>query len=269
MREYVAVFDRGYPSREFVREMVGNKRDFVMRMIAGRDAGWLEVRAFLRSGQRDQIVTMDVGEDPQHPGTRVLGLIRLIRKSFRSGRPLSHQKPETTVIATSLLDPDITAQDIVDVYSNRWSIETIHKELKMLCAMEDWHTTNPVLIEQEIATIMVWQALAAMIQIQVQNAIAQSRSNPWNLPKRALAVRTMIMSAVAALLEHAQAGLSRQTAEAILMERIALMVKWAQKRRPGRSRRRHRIRPWVGSASERCTMGIIHAIASPAGRLAA
>lgn len=242
--EYIAVFDRGYPSREFVREMTVNMRDFVMRMIAGKDAGWLEVRTFLRSGKRDQIVTMDLGEDPQRPGVRVLGRIRLIRKSFRRGRPMSHQKPETSVIATSLLDPTITDQDIVDVYSNRWGIETVHKELKMLCAMEDWHTTNPALIEQEIATIMIWQALAAMIQIQVQDAIARARSNPWNHPKRALAVRTMVMSAVAALLEHTQARLPRQAAVAILEERIALMVKWAQKRRPGRSSRRHRIRPW-------------------------
>jgi hypothetical protein len=242
--EYIAVFDRGYPSREFVREMVVKKRDFVMRMIAGTDAGWLEVRAFLRSRKRDQIVTMDLGEDPQHPGVRVLGRIRLIRKPFRQGRPKSHQKPETSVIATSLLEPEITTNDIVDVYSNRWSIETIHKELKMLCAMEDWHTTNPALIQQEIATIMIWQALAAMIQIQVQDAIAQKCTNAWNCPKRALAVRTMVMSAVAALVEHAQAGRSKQAALVILEERIVLMVKWAQKRRPGRSRRRHRIRPW-------------------------
>jgi hypothetical protein len=190
--EYIAVYDRGYPSRDFVREMTVKKRDFVMRMIAGTDAGWLEVRTFLRSGKRDQIVTMDLGEDPQHPGVRVLGRIRLIRKSFRKGRPKSHQKPETSVIATSLLEPEITAKDIVDVYSNRWSIETIHKELKMLCAMEDWHTTNPALLQQEIATIMIWQALAAMIQIQVQDAIAQRSSNAWNCPKRALAVRTMV-----------------------------------------------------------------------------
>jgi len=242
--EYIAVFDRGYPSREFVMEMTVSKRDFVMRMIAGKNAGWLEVRAFLRSGKRDQIVTMDLGEDPQHPGVRVQGRIRLIRKPFRQGRPKSHQNPETSVIATSLLDPAITANDIVDVYSNRWGIETVHKELKMLCAMEDWHTTNPALIEQEIATIMIWQALAAMIQIQAQEAIARTRSNSWNHPKRALAVRTMVMSAVAALLEHAQASRCKEAAMAILEERVALMAKWAQKRRPGRSSRRHRIRPW-------------------------
>ena len=242
--EYIAVFDRGYPSRDFIREMVASKRDFVMRMIAGKEAGWLDVRAFLRSGKRDQIVTMDLGEDPLRPGQRVRCRIRLIRKPFRQGRPKSHQKPETSVIATSLLDAAFTKQDLVDVYSNRWGIETIHKELKMLCAMEDWHTTNPTLIEQEIATIMIWQALAAMIQIQAQDAIARSRANAWNHPQRSLAIRTMVMSAVTALLEHAQAGLPNQAAIEILEERIALMVKWAQKRRPGRSSRRHRIRPW-------------------------
>lgn len=239
----IAVFDRGYPSRAFLRDMMLDGRDFVIRMIASESAGWKEVQAFFRSGERERIVIMDLGPHPKHSDQRVLRAIRLIRRPFRIGRPMSHQKPETWVIATSLVDPAYTTEDLIEVYHQRWSIETIHKELKILCAVETWHTTNPDLIEQEIAAIMIWQSLAAAVQILAQKTLDQRQSNPWNLPTRALAVRTMVMSAVAELLSHAQQGRARSSAMTLLKRHVALMADWAQKRRPGRSRARVCIRP--------------------------
>lgn len=239
----ICVFDRAYPSRAFFREMVLQKRDFVIRMISSASAGWREVQDFFRSNERERIVIMDLGEDPLRPGQHVLRPIRLIRKPFRVGRPMSHQCAETWVIATSLVDPAYTTPDLIEVYHQRWSIETIHKELKILCAVENWHTNNVDLIEQEIAAVMIWQALAAVIQIQVQNTLAKRKANDWNLPHRKLAVRTMVMAAVHDLLRHAQKGRARSSAAAILKRHVALMADWAQKRRPGRSRPRKRIRP--------------------------
>ena len=241
--ETIAVFDRGYPSRAFLRDMALEKRDFVIRMIASESAGWNEVQAFFRSHERERIVIMDLGENPRHPGQRVLHPIRLIRKPFRVGRPMAHQSAETWVIATSLVDPVYTTPDIIEVYHQRWSIETIHKELKILCAVENWHTTNVDLIEQEIAAVMIWQALAAVVQIQVQNTLAKRQPNGWNLPQRKLAVRTMVMATVNELLQHAQRKRPRSTAEKYLQQQVTLMADWAQKRRPGRSRPRVRIRP--------------------------
>jgi len=238
----IAVFDRGYPSRAFLRDMAVDNRDFVIRMIASESAGWSEVQAFFRSGERERIVIMDLGPHPTAPGVRVLRPIRLIRRPFRQGRPMSHQRPETWVIATSLVDPSYTAEDLITVYHQRWSIETIHKELKILCAIEGWHTTNPALIEQEIAAIMIWQSLAAAVQLLVQNTLARRTANPWNLPTRTLAVRTMVMSAVVELLHHAQQGRARSTATTLLKRHVTLMADWAQRRRPGRSRARVRIR---------------------------
>lgn len=239
----IAVFDRGYPSRAFVRDMMLADRDFVMRMIASEASGWSEVQAFYRSKERERIVIMDLGQDPLRPGMRVLRAVRLIRRPFRRGRPQSHQRPETWVIATSLVDPAYRTEDLIEVYHQRWTIETIHKELKVLCAVETWHTTNPDLIEQEIAAIMIWQSLAAAVQIQVQNSLDKRCANPWNKPTRALAVRTMVMSAVHELLTHAYLGKARSTAKTLLARHVALMADWAQRRRPGRSRPRKRIRP--------------------------
>jgi hypothetical protein len=246
----IAVFDRGYPSRAFLRDMALERRDFVIRMIASESAGWSEVQAFFRSGERERIVIMDLGPHPEHPGQRVLRAIRLIRRPFRPGRPKSHQSPETWVIATSLVDPTYTTEDLIEVYHQRWSIETIHKELKVLCAVETWHTSNPDLIEQEIAAIMIWQSLAAAIQIQVQNTLNRRRANPWNLPDRALAVRTMVMSAVAELLDHARQGRARSSARTLLKRHVDLMADWAQKRRPGRSTARVCKRPHGRSKSQ-------------------
>lgn len=241
--EAIAVFDRGYPSRAFVQEMLLAGRDFVMRMIAQKAAGWKEVRAFLRSGKQEAIVALDLGPDPRQPGKKILGMIRLIRRAFRVGKPMKHQKPETWVIATSLTAPTYSREDLIDVYQQRWGIETIHRELKTLCAVETWHTANPVLIEQEIAAIMIWQALAAAVQIQVQTTLHRRRNDVWNTPTKALAVRTMVMAAVSEVLAHACHGRARSTAERILARQVALMADWAQKRRPGRSRPRVRIRP--------------------------
>lgn len=52
------------------------------------------------------------------------------------------KKYDNWVIATSLVDLAYTTEELIKVYHQRWSIETIHKELKILCTVETWHTKN-------------------------------------------------------------------------------------------------------------------------------
>jgi hypothetical protein len=241
----IAIFDRGYPSYAFLQTLVLEQRDFVIRMIASEVNSWPAVHEFLRSGKLEQIVEIDLGAHPQKPGERVVVKIRLIRKAFRRGRPKAHQHPETTVIATSLIDTEAYPRDeLLAIYANRWGIETIHKELKVLCAMENWHTSDPELLRQEIAIIMIWQTMAAIVQHQAQQHIAQQQDNPWNHPKRKLALRTATFVAVAELLQIANQGRSCTTWQKHLRRQIRLLVTYAQKRRPGRSRARVRKRPF-------------------------
>ena len=49
---------------------------------------------------------------------------------------------------TTLVDPEISDQRILDLYHGRWGIETIHREMKSIAQVERWHGKTKTLIDR-------------------------------------------------------------------------------------------------------------------------
>jgi len=105
---------------EFLTRMRGNGKPKLLRWL-GRDDGLYEIRANQRYWKR---------KDPTVPETMVVRIVGVQWPGFRPVR-----------LVTSLLDAETFAHaDLIDLYHDRWHIETFFRELAGDLHVEHWHT---------------------------------------------------------------------------------------------------------------------------------
>ena len=237
----ICVFDRGFPSRDFFAAILDARRHFVARMVCSEAAAWAEVAAFLASGKRDAIVPVWVGSGAQRQQVR----LRLVLRAFNRGRPRKHQKRETMVIITSLIDAPLSARDLCRLYGERWGIETIYRELKAVAKVENWHGRTIALVRQEIILLLVWFCLAAILAGAAAAArpLPTARQGAWRANTRR--VFGAIARIVKALL--ARGGGKELEAERRLCAEAAILAvfRWMSRKRPGRSNPRKPLHPYA------------------------
>lgn len=186
----VVVLDRGFPARALLRDMLDQKLDVVVRMTTSDANAWPEVLAFFESNLDEQQVDVRVDED------RFVRM-RLIRRKFRPGRPRKHQKAQTMVVLTTLMDEVAFSRDeILQIYTARWGIETLLRELKVDLDVEDFHSRSRTGLEQEIAMSLLWIALTSALQHIAESTLTEGRR----------VVRTHAAHAAERMLEAACAG---------------------------------------------------------------
>ncbi len=174
----VLIMDRGFPARWLLRELVQRGCDVIVRMTATRLGSFPEVTAFVASGKESRTLTLDLGKG-------VTCKVRLLRKNFRAGRPKRHQRAETMVVMTTLGAEEFNRDAVLDFYAKRWGIETLFREMKHAFAIERFHARSVNGILQEIAAVLLWSALASVIQIAAES----------NLPDERRAMRTLCLDA--------------------------------------------------------------------------
>ncbi len=236
------ILDRGYPSDVVFGRILDSGRHFVARMVASKGAAWQEVNDFLASGRRDAIVSMEVGEGK----TRRQVQVRMILRAFNRGRPHKHQKRETMVVVTSLLDTSLTARDICRLYSERWGIETIYREMKAIAIIERWHGESVAFVRQEVVLLLVWFCFAAMFApaANCKRISAEFGMEEWRANTR------RVFEAIAAVMVAVIAQCSQLPAVADELTRRAdsalrAMCRWVLRRRPGRSFPRIPLHPYA------------------------
>lgn len=154
----IVIADRGFPGREFMRDLLDRKLDVVVRMTTAEACSWPEVDAFLAADLDEQQVDVRVDKDRSVP-------MRLIRRKFRAGRPKKHQKAETLVVLTTLVDQTtFPREEILRIYTARWGVETMLRELKVDLKIEDFHSRSRTGFEQEIAMSLILIALTSALQ---------------------------------------------------------------------------------------------------------
>jgi hypothetical protein len=220
----VAVMDRGFPARWLLTEFLGRKLDIVVRMVAAKAGSWPEVAAFIRSGKTEAIV--DIALDRDHRAR-----MRLIRRNFRPGRPRRGQKAETMVILTTLMPEDhFTRDDIIKLYTARWGIESIFREVKCEFDIERFHAKSVNGIQQEIAAVLAWIGFASAIQL-----IAET-----NLPDGRRVLRTLCFAEATKIMQAILAG---KDLDAVLREALENVCRYHYAPKPGRSYPRERKAP--------------------------
>ena len=225
-------------------KILDSGRHFVMRMVAADGAAWQEVRDFLASGKRDAVVQVEVGSGP----TRRIVRLRMILRTFDRGRPHKHQRRETMVVVTSVMDKSLTARAICRLYGERWGIETIYREMKAVAKIEQWHGRSEQLVRQELILLLVWFCFAAIFAAAAEAHGPTKASSGYFWRANTRRVFEAITSTIDALIAETT-KLTDGAAEILRRadSSISAMCKWLLRRRPGRSYARVPLHPYARS----------------------
>jgi len=232
----VLLLDRGYPSRSVLGAIVDTGRHVVMRMVATEAASWPEVASFVASGQRSAIVPVNI----QVGRTRRQMQVRLVLRTFDRGRPHRGERRDQMVVLTTLTDQAAVSDEaIVALYHQRWGIETIHREMKTLAALERWHGTTNLLIRQEIYAVMCWFALGGAIAARAEaDAARMQREQGDERPTKRVNTRLLFSAVHKVLTWQCAIGNQHDAVVGYLQSQaknaLDLMLQFMQRRRPGR-----------------------------------
>jgi hypothetical protein len=243
----LSIMDRGFVGKRMLREVLEEGGHVLLRMTTADANRWDCVGRFLRSEEREATVNITLPsrnglEEPEREIT-----VRLIRRSFRRGRPRKGQKRETMVLLTTLLDPvRYPVDQLVALYSERWGIETFNRELKTIFSLEAFHCHTADRVEQEIYAALTWLTIAAAMEYGSMKIMrAQRGAQPWNDPRRWQIRRTLLFTMVDEWFGKVMAGTVLPShLLAGMGEDLAYLVRHAARRRPDRSYLRKRKRPW-------------------------
>lgn len=132
------LYDRGYPSREFIAYHHNEKLQYLMRC---KDSFLDKQRIY--KGERDEIITFKYDN--------VEYCVRRVQFMLSSG--------EVETLVTSLMDEDIEV--LKKLYALRWGIETQYHVLKHVLQIENFSGYSPIAIQQDFYATIYLSNLAA------------------------------------------------------------------------------------------------------------
>ncbi len=243
----VALMDRGFPGERIFGALVARGVEVIARMTAGTSA-WTETATFLDSGDLDAVLPVEICAPD---GTRSRVPMRFVRRVFPAGRPKKGQGREAMILLTTLLDAAAHPADaIIARYQERWAVETAYREMKVGFAIEHFHSPDADRIVQELYALMTWLCLAAGMEAQVQSLLVAKRgpvdpADPtrWTINRTSLH-RFADQAFWAMAAPGAWAGYQRT-----FDSHCSTLVRYAQRKRPGRSTPRQRLAPFGRFAS--------------------
>ena len=163
----IILYDRGYPSFDFIYQHQQKEIDFVMRT----KVGWSNVvKDFVASGVVSGQVDLQVnradsvvGKEYNHQ-TKLT--VRLVRVELSTG--------EIEVLITSLLDEaNFESAIFKELYFKRWGIETRYDVLKNTLQLEHFSGTSQVVIEQDFYITLLIANMEALLREEVNQQIKQ------------------------------------------------------------------------------------------------
>ncbi len=231
--------DRNFPSRRFLTALHRKQAEVLVRMRTTGVGVMHEVADFIASESIDAVVQMEAWDERNRPieGRQAIP-VRLLRVTLPDA--------SVAVYLTSLRDPARhPASALIDLYAQRWRIETAFRELKIWHGLERFHSRRVAGIAQEIAAVMIFQLLASELEAKarVEHHLAQAATPPNDgqpLAPQAPQVRfnrRIVADCVVRIMYTAASGRDIHEAYSYAMFRI---WRYRQKVRPGRSFPRQR-----------------------------
>jgi len=245
-RNNLLILDRGYVGKALLRDMIESGNQVLLRMTTAEANSWDCVYRFVRSKGRDALAELVLPTRSGRDEAPLTVTVRLISRSFPRGRPGRHQGREKMVVLTTLTDAALAPRDdLLALYGERWGIETFNRELKTIYQLERFRSRTAERVEQELYACLTWLTIAAAAQSSVDLAIRRVHGTQrWNDPARIQVRRTYLFTIVTDWFQRLMAG--AVTPEELLQamaDDIADLVRYAAKKRPGRSEARKRKHP--------------------------
>jgi hypothetical protein len=238
----ITLMDRGFPCERLFDALLQRQVGFIARMTTGASA-WAETSAFLASGEDEAVLPVEVSAAD---GSRRRVPLRFILRRFPRGRPKLGQSRDTMVLVTTLLDTEThPAETILNRYQERWAVETAYREMKITFAIEHFHSPDADRIVQELYALMTWLCLAAGMEAQVHTLLIAKRGpiDPAN-PIRWMINRTSLYEFTDQAFWALCTPGGWKAHEKIFLAHCEHLVRYAQRRRPGRSSPRARLAPF-------------------------
>jgi hypothetical protein len=157
----LVLFDRGYPSKELIRQLGERGIDFVMRVRQKFD---LEIDRLVRG---DHNVRVDTGNG----GTRIL---RVIKFRLPSG--------EIETLISSVMEKEYTVKKFKRLYFKRWPIETKYDEIKKKLEVENFSGRLADNIRQDFYAAMTIDNIATELYFDAQEEVEKEqriKENKW------------------------------------------------------------------------------------------
>lgn len=179
----IVLMDRGYPSFALMKHFDDNGIKYIMR--SNRQNFFREVRDAQGS---DSIATRTEKNETIK--------FRVIR--------IDSEKREYTYL-TNLFDETFTLQDFQEIYHLRWAIETNYADLKTRFELENFSSSSPICIMQDIYATMFLINMLAYIELDCEDEIRKYNSSAERKCQykinRSNAIRNLRDSVVKILLE--------------------------------------------------------------------
>ena len=178
------LFDRGFPSREFISFIESKKIHYLMRVSSAF------LKDVVNAPNADQII------EAKYKGKIIK--MRVLKFQLDSGI--------TEILITNIFDESFSVADFKVLYFKRWGIEVKYNELKNRLQVENFSGETPIAIEQDFYATMYLSNMVALAKMDA-NAIILEKNKDKNL-KYEYKVNTNILigklknSLVSMLLEH-------------------------------------------------------------------
>jgi hypothetical protein len=155
----VLLFDRGYPSYEFIHHLRENHKKGYYLFRCPAESTFPAVEAFVRSGLSEDYISIA----PSNNFLRGLSGKQRKRANCIQLRVIRLVSPDGTVsvLLTNLLNHGaFTKEQIVELYFRRWRIEDHYRSEKVVLEVERFHGKSPNSIRQELFGIVVMSVIA-------------------------------------------------------------------------------------------------------------
>jgi hypothetical protein len=151
------IYDRGYPSKEFFAEHIGNSDYFLMRV---RHKFHAEFDAVKRNGSVKFV----------HNNTEYQ--VRVFKITLDSG--------EEEILVTNLPNSDLTRKEAGELYFKRWAVETKFDSLKNRLELENWSGRRKITVEQDFWAKLDLANTLAALEWATDDAIEQATAGKDN-----------------------------------------------------------------------------------------
>lgn len=145
------LFDRGYPSGKLLKYLASKPIKYVIRTSS---ATFKNVKD---TTTPDEIVTIKTDGE--------LIKVRVIKFMLPSG--------VEEILITNLFEEELTLQNFKEIYFKRWGIEEKYKTLKSRLQIENFTSTNKVLIEQDFYATVYLSNMVSLAKADADEVIAQ------------------------------------------------------------------------------------------------
>lgn len=147
----IILFDRGYPSAEFIAFLIENGIDYIMRAKKNFSN---DVK---KANKEDQLIKVTHNKKSYN--------VRVLRFQLESG--------EEEILLTSLLDKNLIIKDFKTLYFMRWGIEIKYDDLKNKIQIENFTGTTKVSIEQDFYASIYLSNMAELVRIQNEEILRE------------------------------------------------------------------------------------------------